>query len=69
MDALLLVLSVVSLVAGVVLAYVLYQLIRLVLNFFRSGASDSELADYRILRMSDKAIAILCAICFVALVL
>ena len=69
MDLFILFLQVVSIVAGVVLAFVLYQLIRLLLSWFRSVSTDEERSRFKILRMSDKAVGVLCAVCFLALVL
>lgn len=69
MDALFLALGVFALLAGLVLAFVIYQVIRLVLAHFRERADDDERKRFMILRMSDRAVGIVCAICFLALVL
>lgn len=69
MDAFIVSLSVVSLLAGLVLAFVIYQVIRLVIAHFRERADDEERKRFLLLRMSDRAVAIVCAVCFFALVL
>ena len=69
MDSLLVFLSVLSLGAGVVLAFVVYQLMRMLIQFFREFFSPEDQKRYRLLRLSDRAVSVICAICFLALVL
>ena len=69
MDAVLVVLSVVSIVASIILAWVIYQVLRVLICFFKGVASEDDKKRSMLLRLPDRTVAILCAVCFVALVL
>jgi hypothetical protein len=69
MDVVLLVLSVFGLFFSLVFAFVVFYLARLVLVYFRDRASDEQKQRFRILRISDKWVGILCACAALSLVI
>lgn len=69
MDAVLLVLSVLGLVFSLVFAVVVFYLARLVLGYFRDHATEEQIKRFRILRISDKWLGVLCACAALSLVI
>lgn len=69
MDVVLLVLSVFGLFFSLVFAVVVFYLARLVLGYFRDRASDEQKQRFRILRISNKWVGILCACAALSLVI
>lgn len=69
MDAVFLVLSVLGLVFSLFFAVVVFYLARLVLVYFRERATKEQLKRFRILRISDKWVGILCACAALSLVI
>lgn len=70
MDALILALSTVSLVCGLVLALVIYQIIRIFYAWAKERFPPPEggKSPYLLLRLSPRVVGLLCAMCFLALV-
>ncbi len=70
MDALVVLLSVVSLVCGLVLAFVIYQLIRIFYAWARDRfhVEGDGKSPFMLLRLSPRVVGVLCALCFLALV-
>lgn len=62
MDGLLLFLSVLGILSSLVFAVLVFYLARLVLGYFRDHATDEQLKRFRVLRISDKWLGVLCAI-------
>lgn len=69
MDAVLLILSVLGLLFSLFFAVVVFYLARLVLGYFRERATEKQLKRFRILRISDKWVGILCACAALSLVI
>lgn len=68
MELLFFVLSLVSVICGVVLAFVVYQLLRMAHLFFSVHLEGHE-KSFLLLRLPSRLVAALFALCFVALVL